>query len=113
VDELAAKLGGTKPKNTVFGRDLVGRVIKDYGPLQERKLGLQHSRTSLWLGEQGSDPMLVFRYSGSFLCFGRLYSCKIPIDKTDVLRRSLDDVDEIVAAKFGGTRSTVQVKDLA
>jgi len=95
----------------IFDRIFAGRVIKDYGPLQERNFGLGHIRTSLLLAERRGKLKLVFKFSGYFICVGSVQYCEIPIDKTDLLRRALEDADNISAAKFGKVKSAVHVQD--
>ncbi len=97
----------------IFDRIFAGRVIKNYGPLQERNLGLGHIRTSLLLAERGGKLKLFFKFSGFCICVGSVQYCEIPIDKIDLLRRALDDVDGIAAAKSGAMKAAGEIEGLA
>jgi hypothetical protein len=89
-----------------FDRIFAGRVLKDYGTLQVRNLGLGRYRTSVLLAERRGKLKLVFKVSGFlFPLAAAVHYFEVPIDRTDVLRRVLDDVDEIVAAKIGPAKA--------
>ena len=83
----------------IFDRIFAGRVIKDYGPLEERSLGLGRIRKSLLLAERRGRLKLVFKFSGFFLCTGSVYYMDVPLEKAEVLRRCLDEAEGIAGVK--------------
>ena len=84
---------------SIFDRLFVGKVIKDFGPLEEHSFGVGKFRKSALLAEKGGELKFALKQSGFAVFGGSVSYFELSIDSLSKLRDFIDDAERIAASR--------------
>ena len=82
-----------------FDRVFVGKVIKDFGVISEKSLGIGKQKVSLLLVERGGASKLVFKTSAWAFLGGGVSYLEVPSDAIPRLQQWINEAQALVASR--------------
>ena len=80
---------------SILDRIFVGQVIKDFGPIEEKNLGLGKITTSALLVEKAGKLNFVLKNSGWFLVSGSFRYEIFTLEEASKLRECINESEQI------------------
>ncbi len=93
---------------SIFDRIFMGRVVKDFGPLEEKNFLGGKMKKSLLLVERRGKLKIVFKWSGLALFGASVNYFDLKADSLPKLRKCLDEIQSIFNRQSISSQSTPQ-----
>ena len=88
-------------------RAFVGRVVKEFGSISEKSLGVGKQKVSLLLAERGGRLKLVFKTSAWAFLGGGVSYLEIPAEATPKLQQWVDEAQVLLTSEGAHPARTV------
>lgn len=95
-----------------WDRIFMGRVIRDFGPLEENSFLLGKMKKSLLLVERRGKLKIVFKWSGVALFGANVNYFDLKADSLPKLRECLDEIQSIFNRRSILSQSTTQAEGI-
>jgi hypothetical protein len=84
---------------SIIDRFFVGKVIKDFGPLEEKYFVIGKSTKSALLAERGGRLAFVLKFSSWMLILGRTSYFELDLEDAYKLREFINQAEQIARYK--------------
>jgi hypothetical protein len=95
-----------------WDRVFMGRVIKDFGPLEEKSFLVGKMKKSLLLVERRGKLKIVFKWSGVALFGASVNYFDLKADSLPKLRECLDEIQSIFNRQFPSPQSAPKAEGI-
>ena len=97
---------------SVRDRAFMGRVIKDFGPLEEKSFFIGKMKKSLLLVERRGKLKIVFKWSGVGFFGASMNYFDLKADSLPRLRRCMDEIQSLAEARLNPQPSPPRVEGI-
>jgi len=96
----------------ILDRIFMGRVVKDFGPLEEKSFLLGKMKKSLLLVERRGKLKIVFKWSGMALFGASVNYFDLQADSLPRLRQCLDEIQSLSKRQSPASQSTPKAEGI-
>ncbi len=97
---------------SVWDRVFMGRVIKDFGPLEEKSFFIGKMKKSLLLVERRGKLKIVFKWSGVGFFGANVNYFDLTADSLPKLRRYMDEIQSLAEERSNPPPSAPKVEGI-